>query len=269
MRNILLHELGTKHDQKIIMIHGTGMSWDMFMPCAQILSEEYHVILVSVPGHDPNTTEEFSTIEQIAGEIEKALINRGYKDVDMLYGLSMGGGIALRILADQCISFKHAVIDAGITPYELPWLFTRIILIKDFLMTEWGKHSKKALSFAFPAEDYSPEAINRMFYVLQHMSAKTIWHVYDSTDNYSMPEVFPQMNTAIEYWYGEKEEKERRLDIRYVKKHISKVRFRKLPGMKHGQYVMTQTEGFVSDIRKRLGEEDEPENNNFCNKGRL
>jgi len=26
MKNTLLHELGTEHDQKIIMIHGTGMS---------------------------------------------------------------------------------------------------------------------------------------------------------------------------------------------------------------------------------------------------
>ena len=256
MKNTLLHEYGTQHERRIVMIHGTGMSWDMFLFCANSLAEKYHVILVSVPGHDPETSEEFTSVEQVAKEIEEALMQKGYENIDLLYGLSMGGGIALRILADQCITFKNAIIDAGITPYELPWLLTRIILVKDFLMTEWGKHSKKALSFAFPAKDYTQEALDRMFHVLRHMSTKTIWRVYDSTDNYSMPEVFPRMDTVIEYWYGEKEEKDRRLDIRYMKTHVPQAHFRKLPGMKHGQYVVIQTDRFVSDIRERLGEKD-------------
>ena len=119
-------------------------------------------------------------------------------------------------------------------------------------MTEWGKHSKKALSLAFPPEEYSQEAVDGMFHTLQNMTAKTIWRVYDSTDNYSMPTVFPKLDTTIEYWYGSKEEKERKLDIRYIKRHISDVWFRRISGMKHGQYVMTQPERFAVDIRKRM-----------------
>ena len=250
--NSLLHELGTGHDKTIVMIHGTGMSWDMLHSAANLLAEHYHVILVSVPGHDPKTTEEFTNVEQIAAEIETALTDRGYTTVALLYGLSMGGGIALRMLADNRIHFRRAVIDAGITPYELPWVVTRMILFKDFLMTEWGKHSKRALSLAFPPEDYSQEAVDGMFHVLQNMTSKTIWRVYDSTDNYSMPAVFPKLDTKIEYWYGSREEKERKLDICYIQKHIPHVRFRRISGMKHGQYVMTQPERFAVDIRKRM-----------------
>lgn len=228
------------------------MSWDMLLASAEILACSYHVVLVSVPGHDPKTNEEFTSVEQIAEEIEAALIEIGCPSPDMLYGLSMGGGIAIRMLADRRLKIRHAVIDGGITPYELPWFVTRLILIKDFLMTELGKHSRKALSLAFPAEDYTQEGVDRMFLTLQHMTKKTIWRVYDSTDNYSMPAVFPALDTVIEYWYGEKEEKERKLDIQYVKKHIPGVRFRKLPGMKHGQYVTTQPEIFASDVRERM-----------------
>ena len=117
-----LHVLGEEHSMVIVMIHGTGMSWDMLMNSAEILQEKYCVVLVSVPGHDPNTTEEFTSVEQIAGEIETGLIEMGRSSVDLLYGLSMGGGIAIRILADNRLSVKHAVIDAGITPYEMPWM---------------------------------------------------------------------------------------------------------------------------------------------------
>lgn len=250
--NTLLHELGNAQGKTVVMIHGTGMSWDMLKRPAEFLTNDCRVILVSVPGHDPKTDEEFTSVEEIAKEIETALIEKGYGSIDLLYGLSMGGGIAIRMLADNKLKVKRAVIDAGIAPYELPRIVTRAILLKDFLMTEWGKHSKTALSYAFPVEEYSQEALDGMFYTLQNMSARTIWRVYDSTDNFSMPKVFPKTDTLIEYWYGEKEEKERKADIRYVEKHIPGVSFRVLPGMKHGQYIVSKTTEFAADLRERL-----------------
>ncbi len=247
-----LHVLGKEHDRVIVMIHGTGMSWDMLMNSADILKEKYCVILVSVPGHDPQTTEEFSSVEQIAEETETGLIETGCGTVDLLYGLSMGGGIAIRMLADDRITVKHAVIDAGITPYELPRLVTRLILIKDFLMMEWGKHSKRALSLAFPAKEYTREGLDLMHRVIRHMTAKTIWRVYDSTDNYSMPASFPDLETIIEYWYGSREEKDRKLDIRYVRNHIPNIRLRKIDGMMHGQYATVFAGDFAKDLENRI-----------------
>lgn len=247
-----LHVLGKEHNRIIVMIHGTGMSWDMLMNSADILKNNYCVILVSVPGHDPQTTEEFTSVEQIAEEIETGLIETGRSTVDLLYGLSMGGGIAIRMLADNRIDVKHAIIDAGITPYELPWLITRLILVKDFLMMEWGKHSKRALSLAFPAKEYTQEGLDLMHRVLRHMTTKTIWRVYDSTDNYSMPASFPDLRTIIEYWYGSREEKDRKLDIQYARKHLPNVRFRKIDGMMHGQYATVFAGFFATDIEYRM-----------------
>lgn len=247
-----LHVLGKEHDRVIVMIHGTGMSWNMLMNSAEILQKEYCVVLVSVPGHDPDTIEEFTSVEQIAREIETGLIEMGHSSVDLLYGLSMGGGIAIRILADNRLSVKHAVIDAGITPYEMPWIATRLILVKDFLMMEWGKHSKWALSLAFPAKEYTQEGLDCMYQVLRHMTPRTIWRVYNSTDNYSMPVTFPELDTSIEYWYGSREEKDRRLDIQYVQNHIPNIRFRKIDGMMHGQYAAVFAGDFATDIENRM-----------------
>ena len=150
---------------------------------------------------------------------------------------------------------RNAVIDAGITPYELPRSVTRLILAKDFLMTETGKHSRKALSLAFPPERYAPEDIDMMFSVMRHMTAGTIYRVFDSTDNYSMPERFPDTGTRIWYWYGECERKARALDLNYVRRHIPGIRFRKIDGMDHGQYVMSYPEKFAGDITKVIEQE--------------
>ena len=243
-----IQEYGKENLKSLVMIHGACMSWDMFRESIDVLQNRFHVYAVAVPGHDLATDEEFTSVEQISRQIEEELIARGQKQIDLLYGLSMGGGFVIRMLADNRLIVGEAVIDAGITPYELPFLLTRLILLKDFLMTEWGKHSKKALSLAFPPERYTQEGVDEMFRVMQHMTAKTIWNVFDSTDNYSMPEQFPVIKTKIRYWYGDRERRARTLDIAYVKKHIPGVLFREIPGMDHGEYALMMPQTFAEDL---------------------
>lgn len=244
-----VYEFGPENDRTLVMIHGACMSWDMFRESIDDLKTDFHVLAVAVPGHDLKTDEEFTSVEEISEQIEVELISRDCQKIDILYGLSMGGGFVIRMLANNRICVKHAVIDAGITPYELPRLVTRLILLKDFLMTEWGKHSKKALALAFPPEKYTQEGIDYMYEVMRHMSAKTIWNVFDSTDNYSMPDFFPSLKTSIDYWYGQDEKKARKLDIAWVKKHMPGVCFRELPGMDHGQYALMHPHHFAADLR--------------------
>ena len=53
---------------------------------------------------------------------------------DTVYGCSMGGSIALMVTLGQMIKIKHCIMDGGITPYQLPWIVTRFIALKDYLM---------------------------------------------------------------------------------------------------------------------------------------
>ena len=243
-----IFEFGQKNEKSLVMIHGACMSWDMFRESVTLLQERFHIYTIAVPGHDLSTEEEFTSVEAISRQIEDELIARGQRQIDLLYGLSMGGGFVIRILADNRLIVKDAVIDAGITPYEMPFMITRLILLKDFLMIEWGKHSKKALELAFPPERYTQEGVDEMFRVMRHMTAKTIWRVFDSTDNYSMPEQFPQLETRIRYWYGELEKKARKLDIAYVRKHIPNVEFREIPQMDHGEYALMSPGELADDL---------------------
>ena len=243
----LLHELGTENGKSIVMIHGLGTCWQMMLGGAEKLAENYHVILVAVPGFDLESDEDFTSVEDISARIEDALLEKGMAEIDCLYGLSMGGGLAIRMLADDRVHFKCACIDAGIAPYELPRWRTRLILLGDVFGTKLAKHSKKLLESVMSPKDYGQKTVDDMYTVLRHMSNRTYWRAYDSTDNYSMPEKFPSIDTRMVYWYGEKEKKERRPDMDYVKKHIPNVAFREFPGMKHGQFG-TRTEEFVREF---------------------
>lgn len=186
-----IHEFGQENKECVLFLHASCTGWDFYEESIQRLSEQYHVIVPAMPGHDLTTNEDYTSVEQIAAELEQWLLERGQTHVHGLYGLSMGGSIALRLLADNKIAFDKAVIDAGITPYQLPWLLTRFIAVRDFLMVELGKHSRKLLELAYPPEKYDAEGLDYMQKVMKHMSARTIWRVFDSCNNYSMPKPIP------------------------------------------------------------------------------
>ncbi len=248
-----IHEFGINHSKVLLMFHGACMTWDMYKPSIKILSQYFHVIIPALPGHDMTTDEDYTSVEQISREMEDWLLMREYKNIWGIYGLSMGGSLVIRFLADHIVSVQKAIIDGGITPYKLPWVITRLIAVRDYLMVQLGRSSKKLVELAFPPERYTEEWVDYMYQVMQHMTGKSIWRVFESCNNYPMPEKLPEIPTEIEYWYGEKEKNARGWDMDYVKKIYPQITFRELPGMEHGEYCTRYPQKFAEDLIKFLG----------------
>lgn len=243
-----IHEFGQEHPACVLFLHASCTGWDFYQESLELLAERYHVIVPAMPGHDLTTDEDYTSVEEIAAELEQWLTARGYDHVHGLYGLSMGGSVALRLLADNKITFGKAVIDAGITPYQLPWIATRFIALRDFLMVKLGKHSRKLLELAYPPEKYGADGLDYMEQVMKHMSARTIWRVFDSCNNYAMPKPIPAVLTEMQYWYGSLEKKARTWDIDYVQKHFPGTCFVELPRLDHAEYALLHPMEFAGRL---------------------
>ena len=165
----------------------------------------------------------------------------------------MGGSIVTRMLADNRLNIRSAVIDGGITPYQLPWIVTRFIAIKDFLLIYTGKiGGVKLLEKAFATDELSEEDVKYTAKVLKMISAKTIWRTFESCNNYSMP---GDINTGcrhIEYWIAEKEVKERKEDVAYIKKHFPKTIFKMIKDVGHGGMAPFNPELFTRGIERAV-----------------
>ncbi len=240
-----IHEFGEHNRVNIVMIHGAFMSWEMLKPATDILSGNYHVYAVALPGHDLTTREEFISVEGSAARIGLTLVRDGLRRIDLLYGLGMGGGIALRMIADNNLPVERAIIDGGIMPNGDTGFFAGLMRA----MKDTGKKSREALAAAYP---YSPVDIAKMYGIMQHMSDEAVRRVYAAEGNYSLPEEFPALPDRTEYWYGEKEERARQRDIACVTAHIPGITLRKLPGMGNGEYAIGCPTQFAADIARRL-----------------
>ena len=140
-------------------------------------------------------------------------------------------------------------MDGGITPYQLPWVATRFIALKDYLMMMLGRAGGVALlEKAFATDDYSKEDLQYVADVLKHCSRRTLWRTFDSCNNYNVPEPVPKVDTQIHYWCAKNEKKERKQDIAYMKRKFPQTEFIELPDLGHGGLVLLKPELFSKMI---------------------
>lgn len=246
-----IHEFGKENKKIILLIHPSVVKWDYFEVVIPLLQENYHLLVPALPGYDFENDSDFSSVEQIALELNGWIKANGYTEIYAVYGCSMGGSIALMVTLGQMIKIKHCIMDGGITPYQLPWIVTRFIALKDYLMMMIGRTGGVALlEKAFATDDYSKEDLQYVADVLRHCSRKTIWRTFDSCNNYKVPESVPKLRTQIHYWYAEGEEKERKLDINYMKRKFPQTKFEVLPKLGHAGLVLLKPELFAEMIDK-------------------
>lgn len=255
-----IFEFGRENHKIIVLIHPSLVRWDYFERVIPLLEKGYHLVIPVLPGYDFTADSDFTSVEEVARQIAVCLKEKQITQVETVYGCSLGGSIALRMAVDGRIKIGNIIMDGGITPYQLPWLITRLILIRDFLMIALGKlGGEKILVHAFTSDQYSQEDMNYIAKVLNHVSYKTIWRTFDSCNNYKLPKkrISPEAN--VYYWFGENEQKQRDWDIKYMKKRIPKTEFMRIKGMDHGGLPLLRPREFAKAI-KRISRKNAPGN---------
>lgn len=249
-----VHEFGEKNGRVVVLVHPSLVMWDYFEYVIPLMQDRCHLVVPALPGYDEDSPGDFTSVEQIARELADWLLANGMPEVSCVYGLSMGGSVVVRMLADNRIKIKSAVIDGGITPYQLPWVVTRLIALKDFLLIGLGKLGGiKLLEKAFSTDEYSEDDLRYVEKVLRFVSAKTIWRTFESCNNYSMPKVVRTECQTIEYWYAKAEEKDRAWDIGYIRRQFPHAVFRVFEDVGHGGLATLRPKLMAAELERVMG----------------
>ncbi|MBR3020341.1 MAG: alpha/beta hydrolase [Clostridia bacterium] len=245
-----LYEYGQENRECILLIHPSLVTWDYFENVIPLLKKDYHLLIPALPGYDLQDDSEFSSVERIASELADALLQKGIHEVKAIYGCSMGGSIALRMAADGKLKAQHFVMDGGITPYQLPWILTRFIALRDFGMMALGKlGGEKMIVKAFSSTEYSEDDLKYVANIFRHCTYRTLWNTFDSCNNYEMPKQPMHFPGKVHYWYAEKERKARSWDLKYMEKYVPDTVFRSFDGMDHGDMALFYPERMAQELR--------------------
>ena len=199
-----------------------------------------------------------STVEHLVGRIEEVNIAYAGK-------ISPGAGehIVRHLLAALGkIPVKCAVIDAGITPYQMPLILRRLACLRDF----WGfsliTKSRKILEAAYPPERWTlpgcdpVKEYDALAAYLKTYSKHTIRNIFWSANNYALPPEPAETGCRMIYWYGEEEKKARRSNIRFIKRYFPQMRIRGIPKMDHAELVMMYPQEFCRYMKEFLNLEE-------------
>lgn len=246
-----IYEFGKENTERIVLIHPSLVTWDYFEYVIPLLEKHYHLLIPALPGYDLNDDSSFGSVESIALQLANDLANMGIQEVDTVYGCSMGGSIALRMAVDGKLRIRNIVMDGGITPYQLPWILTRFIALRDFGMMALGKiGGEKLIVKAFSSTEFSEEDMKYVANIFRHCTYKTLWNTFDSCNNYKMPKKVMHLPCRVNYWYAEKEHKARDWDIKYMKKFLPDTVFKCFAGMDHGDMALFYPEQLAQELSR-------------------
>ena len=251
-------EYGAEHARTLLFLPCTAEPAWAFSATVALLARRWHVFQVSYDGHEPAYPGDFLSVEQTVAEIMLWLRSRGITWLDAAYGCSLGGACLTRLLALGELPVGRAIIDGGITPYQLPFPVRRLLLARDCIGFRLVTRSRRILEAAFPPERFTlpghdPKAeYDALQAYLRTYSRRTVRNVFWSGNNYALPRTPAETGTKITYWYGDDEKKDRRGNIRFIKRYFPHIRVRGIPKKAHAELVMIHPEEFCHYADKFL-----------------
>ena len=246
-----IHEFGEAQGKTLLFFPGSCTPTESYIPVAERLAKKYHVLLVTPDGHNPLERTDFISVEKTVDVTLSWLQAKGIRHLDAVYGLSFGGGMAIRLLTMQRIPVVRAIIDAGTAPYLYPKWLCKLICIRDFLMAKLCFASLTAMKAAFPPERFATNPKNwkpeyqelRVF--LKTFSSRTVWNIFWSANNYKVPKAAPPMETVIQFWVGTEEWGSRFRDLKWYQNYLPQMEVVRIPGMMHGELVTMHPDAFA------------------------
>jgi pimeloyl-ACP methyl ester carboxylesterase len=110
-------EKGDAHAPAIVFLHGMGVSSWMWQPQMEALSDAYRCIAIDLPGNGESHQHEWRSLADTAVQIGAVIRDRAGEKAHIV-GLSLGGYVALQVLAD-CPDLVESVIVSGVATQPL------------------------------------------------------------------------------------------------------------------------------------------------------
>src|SRR6476646_1635616 len=131
-----VHESGPADAASIVFLHGTGANADMWAHHAEYFAD-YHCLIPQFPGFGHSASEPWLSLEATTAEV-KALIRDRARGRAHVVGISLGGVIAMKLLAEHAGMVDHAVVDgAGVLPFPaLPLIKLGLRAARPFIKTD-------------------------------------------------------------------------------------------------------------------------------------
>lgn len=235
---MLFNTFGDPTKKQLMLVHGLGVSYQVFNPLIEHLQALYSIIAVQVDGFlvDAQNNPISSVFTSIDDQVDQLVeyIRTAYNGhLYAAYGLSMGGCIVAKLQERTDISIDHVVLDAAPLVPLPRWLIGPLRYYQSFNV--WcSYHMSGFFKWLFRSH---------YFDILLDELAK----VYPSGYGRAVRDAYKSIYTSrlscvhcadVHYWYGQHEAFVAKYMFRHLESLAPHCHITHFPRMQHGQLVI-------------------------------
>lgn len=247
-----LNITGDKDMNKVMLIHGVGFNYNnCFYKLIRKLEKGYCVISPELPGHGNKTIGTLNSVEDVAKELEFALLSEGINHIECVYGISLGASIAVQIAFDGQIKIDKLIIDGG--QYESMGEMIEqfsTVMADQFENLKKGIHLIKEVRDGMGYEDNDVLVLTPMMY--PQIKKNVLYEAFKMAYSYDIKGRKEKFTMPICIMFGNKET--------YASKYVDLIKIKSLnnvdvisfPNVGHAEVLSRKPELIFNEIVKPL-----------------
>ncbi len=239
-----VHGFGEARLPTVVLIHGLATTWEQsFGEIIPLLSARYHVIAVSLSGHDPTDPDDFVSRKSEAHELARHLRRERTGAVHGVFGASLGAAVAVELACSGLVRVDSLVLDGLV---RLP--------IDRFARRVAGPAARLGRAVVAGRGGWllrwaglTPERIAGLVYGGVSETSLRNGFVEGFGVYTRLRDVPVQRDVRVACWYGEKEARLVGGGIRELRRHFPRLTERVFPGYGHGE-ILKHPQQFVAEL---------------------
>ena len=237
-------EYGQENKEVIILLHGGGLSWWNYREVAELLQDDYHVVLPILNGH-AGSDKDFVSIEENADDIMTFIDEKFGSSVFAIGGLSLGAQIVAEILSKRKDICRYAIIESALV---MPMKVTHA-LIKPMMDMSYGLIKKKWFAkLQFKSLKMKDELFDDYYKDTCQISKGNMTAFLRANSNYEQKAEIADTGAKVCILVGQKENKKMRDSAQRLHDAIPGSWLVALKGKYHGEYSLNCAEEYVEMI---------------------
>ncbi len=238
-------EYGAGQRDTVMLLHGGGLSWWNYREAAELLQDEYHVILPILDGH-AGSDRPFTTIESNAEEIIAFIDEHLDGKVLMIGGLSLGAQILLEMLAQRSDICRFALVESAMV---VPSPLTHALIGPAFGSSYGLIRNRSFAQLQFRSLRLKPALFEDYYRDTCRISRSDMIAFIKANTAYSLKDSISQCTAEVHVCAGEKETRGILRSAEMISRKVPGSVLTVLPGLYHGEFSANHPRDYVSTVR--------------------
>ena len=238
---MIYKEFGDKNAPTVMLLHGGGLSWWSCRDAAELLKEQFHVVIPILDGH-AGSDRHFTSIEDNAAELISAIDEKFGGKVKAIGGLSLGGQILLEMLSQRKDICETAFVEsAAVIPSKM-----MAAMLKPSVQASYGLIKMPWFSRAqFKSLKIKDELYEDYYRDTCKISKEDMAAFLTANQSYALKDDVKHTSAKVYVFAGTKEIGQIKRSAELIHKRIPNSVLEMSDGLYHGQFSINNGEEYA------------------------